>query len=364
MTTPSALELSFQQPPIDSWRASNVSPASIASLDDAALDELPFGVIELDRDGVVHRYNLAESRFARLDRASVLGKRFFVEVAPCTRTPEFQGRVTEHFELPRDRRPDVVQFSYLFDFKFGAQDVSVEIVRSADPDRVFLCINRVRFASPRSGLPESFPARAQSELAPSEAEHGVHRDTQEQRFVRVPVPFFRALHQTWTRLAPNGWRVFSREWGHVWGRRSVVELETAALESEARALRELSMKQVLELVNRWSRAQGWGDLRADFSAARQGAFVLRLERSALAEAIGVTGEIGCALMEGWIAAVFSHLARRKLSVREVACRSAGDAHCAFIAVSLDRENELARASDGERDVNRVMDRLRRGRSAS
>ena len=357
-------ELSFSRAEPISVRTSNVDPTGIAAMSDADLDELPFGVIELDRDGVIHRYNLAESRFARLDRASVLGKRFFQDVAPCTRTPEFQGRVDEYFALPLVERADVRQFSYLFDFKFGAQEVSVEIVRSPNADRVVLCVNRLSFDQPRSGLPEGFAAFSQAELAPDEREHGVHRDTQEQRFVRVPVPFFRALHQTWTKLAPNGWRVFSRPWGITWGRRSVVELETAALEAEAKALRELPMKTVLSLVREWSRAQGWGDLRPDFSPARQGAFVVHLERSALAEAVGMTGQAGCALIEGWLAAVFSHLARRKLTTREIQCRCQGDDECVFVVVSEDREAELERASENVRDVSRVVEGLRKGRSRS
>lgn len=50
------------------------------------LDQHPYGIICLDAGGRILRYNLAEARFARLDRASVLGKRFFGQAAPCTAT--------------------------------------------------------------------------------------------------------------------------------------------------------------------------------------------------------------------------------------------------------------------------------------
>ena len=59
-------------------------PVQVTLLSETELDALPFGVICLDPDGKVLRYNLAESRLARLDRAQVLGKNFFRRIAPCT----------------------------------------------------------------------------------------------------------------------------------------------------------------------------------------------------------------------------------------------------------------------------------------
>ena len=70
-----------------------VDPQRVPTLSEEELDALQFGVICLDREGKILRYNLAESRLARLDRAQVLGKNFFRRVAPCTATPEFEGRV-------------------------------------------------------------------------------------------------------------------------------------------------------------------------------------------------------------------------------------------------------------------------------
>lgn len=60
--------------------------------DDAQLDDLRFGVICLDAQGTILRYNLAEARLARLDRSKVVGRDFFRRIAPCTATPEFEGR--------------------------------------------------------------------------------------------------------------------------------------------------------------------------------------------------------------------------------------------------------------------------------
>ena len=55
----------------------------LGELSDAELDDLDFGVIGIDADGVVRRYNALESRLAGLSPQRVLGHAFFTTVAPC-----------------------------------------------------------------------------------------------------------------------------------------------------------------------------------------------------------------------------------------------------------------------------------------
>lgn len=50
---------------------------------EAQLDELDFGVIGFDSDGVVRRYNIFESEAAGLSKGRVLGQPLFTVVAPC-----------------------------------------------------------------------------------------------------------------------------------------------------------------------------------------------------------------------------------------------------------------------------------------
>lgn len=102
---------------------------ALDSYDDAQLDDLRFGVICLDAEGTIHRYNLAEARLARLDRSRVLGRDFFRKVAPCTATPEFEGRFRAFLQSQEPR----LAFPFVFDFKFGAQNVTVELVRAQAP---------------------------------------------------------------------------------------------------------------------------------------------------------------------------------------------------------------------------------------
>lgn len=49
----------------------------------ADLDDLAFGVIGMDADGVVRHYNAWEARAARLDPEWVKGRHFFQEVGLC-----------------------------------------------------------------------------------------------------------------------------------------------------------------------------------------------------------------------------------------------------------------------------------------
>lgn len=53
------------------------------AMPDAVLDELAFGVIGFDAEGVVRRYNTFESQAAGLSPSRVLGHALFTVVAPC-----------------------------------------------------------------------------------------------------------------------------------------------------------------------------------------------------------------------------------------------------------------------------------------
>ncbi len=66
--------------------ASFADAALLSELDhlaDADLDALDFGVIAIDAEGVVRRYNAFESRAAGLSSQRVLGQPLFTVVAPC-----------------------------------------------------------------------------------------------------------------------------------------------------------------------------------------------------------------------------------------------------------------------------------------
>ena len=65
---------------------------ALPALHDAALDELPFGVIAFGADRRVVRYNRYESQAAAFPVERVLGQHVFIELAPCMNNYLVGGR--------------------------------------------------------------------------------------------------------------------------------------------------------------------------------------------------------------------------------------------------------------------------------
>lgn len=328
---------------------------ALDSYDDARLDDLPFGVICLDPVGTVLRYNMAEARLARLDRSKVIGRDFFRRIAPCTATQEFEGRFRA-FVASREPR---IAFPYVFDFKFGAQDVSVELVRAPFSGRFYVCINRLAHRAPRPAY-EAVAAPRQAELVPDEHMFGVQRDDGEQRVVMLPASALRALRLTWDRIAPQGWGLFTAEWGFRWGRLAVIDLETELLEQRDCTLRELPLDDALGVIRGHIEQDGWGQIAIDVTspaATSRGAAVITIERSALGEAAGASEMPRCQLIAGMVRALLGHLSQRVLAVREVRCVAQGAPRCELLAVAHARRTQLDAAVVDALDARSALLRL-------
>jgi photoactive yellow protein len=328
-------------------RSASSPPDNLDALDDDALDQLPFGVVGVDVDGRILRFNLAEARLARLDRESVLGLSFFQRVAPCTSTDAFEGRFRTFIE---NAVFDHVHFPYVFDFKFGAQDVDVELVRGGTRAAVYFLINRMRFHGARPDAPKV--AATLAELRPGEDQRGVRRDDASfQRHAMMPLTFFSALKSTWDRVAPDGGPAFSVAWGETWGRLVVIELDMACVESEGKNLRELPTRTALSRIADDIAARGLGHVSVDFAQAKAGIVAVHVERSVFAEAAGTSRLPRCALLSGVLQAVFSHLSQKKLHVRECCCSSQGHDRCTFFVVGDARRARLMELSQKQNVVD-------------
>jgi photoactive yellow protein len=343
-----------------SWGTEPVSHEATPELDalsEAELDELSFGVICLHRNGTILRYNLAEARLARLDRAVVRGKHFFEQVAPCTARPEFQGRV-EAFIDDRDG-PREARFSYVFDFSFGAQLVTIELLRSSHPDRVYLVVNRQQVLPPRTDAFRPAPALTEWE---GDAPVGVLRDARAQRYVQMPTAALAKLFQAARRLDVDTERLLE-EWGVEWGRRTAIELEAWALEDHGVALRHMPIGDALALVSRTFSRQGWGTLEVDFSPSLQtGAFVLKIARSVWQDALRTSAAKQQRFNEGYFRALFTHLAGHRIVVRAVADDPSeeGRGPVDFLIVGEVRAEALAFAIAGEPVEGRTTEAVLRG----
>lgn len=108
-------------------------------LTEAQLDALPVGMIHLDREGRVLRYNRTEGQLTGLDPSSVVGRCFFGEVAPCTRVREFEG----HFRRGVAEGRLHVVFPYEFRFRDGRRrDVRVSMYFSPVTETVWVMVER------------------------------------------------------------------------------------------------------------------------------------------------------------------------------------------------------------------------------
>ena len=113
---------------------------ALAHMSDADLESAPFGVIVVDRDGIIEQYNAYESRLAHLERKRAVGKSFFHHVAPCTAVAAFEGRFLEFLEFD-----DVVSEGFAYFFPFAHEDVNVLVtfVKRAGADTVLIVIEVV-----------------------------------------------------------------------------------------------------------------------------------------------------------------------------------------------------------------------------
>ena len=118
--------------------ASNVAN-ELAQMSDAEIDNLAFGLVELDRDGKIVRYNAAEADIAGLDQTGMVGRDFFKDVAPCTRTDVFEGRFRQGVE---EGKLDI-EFAYVFDHQMPQTQVRVHMKQADDGDTYWVMVKRV-----------------------------------------------------------------------------------------------------------------------------------------------------------------------------------------------------------------------------
>ncbi|HEX8674277.1 MAG TPA: PAS domain-containing protein [Longimicrobium sp.] len=108
-------------------------------LTETELDTLPVGMIQLNRDGIVLKFNQTESDLARMLKEEAIGKNFFDEVAPCTKVQAFHGRFREGVAAKSLN----TSFNYQFRFKDGRQkDVVISMFYSTSTESVWVLVQR------------------------------------------------------------------------------------------------------------------------------------------------------------------------------------------------------------------------------
>lgn len=111
----------------------------LARLDDAQLDALAFGAIELDATGKILKYNAVEGSITGRDPQAVIGKNFFSDVAPCTNRKEFKG-VFDAGVLAKNLN---TMFEYVFDHEMKATKVKIHMTQSLSGGTYWIFVKRV-----------------------------------------------------------------------------------------------------------------------------------------------------------------------------------------------------------------------------
>lgn len=112
----------------------------IDGLTPAELDALPFGAIQLDRDGKILQFNEYEANLSNRRAPDTVGWNFFSDVAPCTKVREFHGRFLEGIE----RGELEASFDFRFAFRQAPRDVRVTLFYSAPTATVWVFVEERR----------------------------------------------------------------------------------------------------------------------------------------------------------------------------------------------------------------------------
>lgn len=116
-------------------------PVDLDALTLEQIDDLSFGVVQVDSRGLVTFYSAAESRFSGRRRDDVLGRNFFRDVAPCTNVPLFHGRFLEGV---RSGRLDE-QLDFTFGFWPRPVRVNVRMRNASAPGRFWVEVRPVEW---------------------------------------------------------------------------------------------------------------------------------------------------------------------------------------------------------------------------
>jgi photoactive yellow protein len=109
----------------------------LGDLPEETLDEAPFGIVEVDDDGVVQFYNRYESQLAGVDPDDALGQNFFTRLAPCSGNRLFHGR----FKKGIKKNALDERFTYTFTYKMSPTLVDVRMHRD-DEGRNWVLIRK------------------------------------------------------------------------------------------------------------------------------------------------------------------------------------------------------------------------------
>ena len=108
-------------------------------LSNVEIDRLAFGAVQLDANGTILKYNAAEAGITGRNAASVIGRNFFTDVAPCTNAPNFKGV----FDAGVKSGELNTLFEYLFDYNMAPTKVKIHMKKALSGDSYWIFVKRL-----------------------------------------------------------------------------------------------------------------------------------------------------------------------------------------------------------------------------
>lgn len=112
---------------------------TLANFTPQQIDQLAFGAVQVDARGTVLAYNAAEESITGRTAASVFGKNFFSEVAPCTNVAAFKGV----FDAGVAADNLNTMFEYVFDYRMTPTHVKVHMKKALRGDTYWIFVKRL-----------------------------------------------------------------------------------------------------------------------------------------------------------------------------------------------------------------------------
>lgn len=111
----------------------------LSKLSNVEIDRLAFGAVQIDAGGKILKFNAAEATITGRNAASVIGKNFFTEVAPCTNTPNFKGV----FDAGVKSGDLNALFEYVFDYNMAPTKVKIHMKKAISGDTFWIFVKRL-----------------------------------------------------------------------------------------------------------------------------------------------------------------------------------------------------------------------------
>lgn len=171
---------------------------------------------------------------------------------------------------------------------------------------------------------------------------GIIRNPAGTRMLGIPADLFAGLHAGLEEETGSASGVVLHACGKWWGERFWKRHAAEVRKFYGTDLTDMSVHVQQKLMRRIFALLGWGLVETNFDLMEKGYLEVVVENAVYSEVVGNLGRTTDHLFAGVLSSIMSDLAGRQLDCIEIACRSKGDASCAFL-VGLESRVRVADA---------------------